>query len=82
MSEATVRLIPSIAIEPSAMMYAPRAAGASTSSPLDQLVELLVYAPVYLFAAGGTWLMLRQREWRWLGGILLAAVAGLALIWP
>ncbi len=41
----------------------------------DQKFGLLVYAPVYLFAAGGTWLMLRQREWRWLGGILLAAVA-------
>ena len=41
----------------------------------DQKFGLLVYAPVYLFAAGGTWLMLRRREWRWLGGILLAAVA-------
>jgi hypothetical protein len=41
----------------------------------DQKFGLLVYAPVYLFAAGGTWLMLRRREWRWLGGILLAVVA-------
>ena len=41
----------------------------------DQKFGLLVYAPVYLFAAGGTWLMLRQREWRWLGVVLLAAVA-------
>jgi hypothetical protein len=41
----------------------------------DQKFGLLVYAPVYVFAAGGTWLMLRQREWRWLGGVLLAAVA-------
>lgn len=41
----------------------------------DQKFGLLIYAPVYLAAVGGTWLMLREREWRWLGAVLLAAVA-------
>ena len=41
----------------------------------DQKFGLLIYAPVYLAAVGGTWLMLREREWRWLGAVLLAAIA-------
>ena len=41
----------------------------------DQKFGLLVYAPIYLFSAAGAWLMLRQREWRLLGAVLLAAVA-------
>ena len=41
----------------------------------DQKFGLLVYAPVYLLAAGGSWLVLRQREWRWPSSVLLAAVA-------
>ena len=41
----------------------------------DQKFGLLPYAPVYLFAAVGTWLMLRQREWRWFGAILLTVTA-------
>ena len=41
----------------------------------DQKFGLLPYAPVYVFSAIGTWLMLRQREWRWLGALLLAVTA-------
>jgi hypothetical protein len=41
----------------------------------DQKFGLLMYAPVYLAAAGGAWLMLRERERRWLGAVLLTAVA-------
>ena len=41
----------------------------------DQKFGLLPYAPVYVFSAVGTWLMLRQREWRWLGALLLAVTA-------
>jgi hypothetical protein len=41
----------------------------------DQKFGLLVYAPIYLFSAAGAWLMLRQREWRLLGAVVLAAVA-------
>jgi hypothetical protein len=41
----------------------------------DPKFGLLFYAPVYLFAAVGTWWMLRRPEWRWLGGVLLAATA-------
>ena len=41
----------------------------------DQKFGLLIYAPVYLFAAGGAWMMLRQRERRWLAAVLLAATA-------
>jgi hypothetical protein len=41
----------------------------------DQKFGLLPYAPVYLFAAVGTWLMLRQREWRWFGAVLLTVTA-------
>ena len=41
----------------------------------DQKFGLLPYAPVYVFSAVGAWLMLRQREWRWLGALLLAVTA-------
>jgi hypothetical protein len=41
----------------------------------DQKFGLLTFAPVYVCAAGGAWLMLRQREWRWPAGVLLAAIA-------
>jgi hypothetical protein len=42
---------------------------------IDQKFGLLVYSPIYVFAIAGCWMMLNRREWRWLGGVLLAAVA-------
>ncbi len=41
----------------------------------DQKFGLLVYAPVYLFAVAGFWMMLRRPELRWLGAVALVATA-------
>ncbi len=42
---------------------------------VDQKFGLLFYAPAYLFAAVGCWLMLRRRDLRFLGAVLLVTTA-------
>jgi hypothetical protein len=41
----------------------------------DQKFGLLMYAPVYLAALAGSWLLFRRAEWRWLGAVLALATA-------
>ena len=41
----------------------------------DQKFGLLPYAPVYLFAIAGCWLMLKRRDTRFLGALLLLVTA-------
>jgi hypothetical protein len=45
----------------------------------DQKFGMLVYSPVYLAAIGGTWMMLRRAQLRYLGLVLLATTA--AFFW-
>jgi hypothetical protein len=45
----------------------------------DQKFGMLVYSPVYLAAIGGTWVMLRRAELRYVGVVLLATTA--AFFW-
>ena len=42
---------------------------------VDQKFGLLFYAPAYLFAAAGGWLMLRRADLRFLGAVLLVTTA-------
>jgi hypothetical protein len=42
---------------------------------VDQKFGLLFYAPAYLFAAGGCWVMLRRPDLRFLGVVLLVTTA-------
>ena len=41
----------------------------------DQKFGLLVYAPIYVAAVVGAWILLRRAEWRWLGAVLVLATA-------
>jgi hypothetical protein len=41
----------------------------------DQKFGLLFYSPVYLFAVAGAWLMLRRADTRFLGAVLVLAIA-------
>ena len=41
----------------------------------DQKFGLLMYAPVYLAAVIGAWMLFRRAEWRWLGAVLALATA-------
>ncbi len=42
----------------------------------DQKFGLLVYAPIYLLAIGGAWIMVRRPEWRLFGLALILTVVG------
>jgi hypothetical protein len=44
----------------------------------DQKFGLLVYSPIYLLACVGAWVLVRSRETRWLGIVLVLVVIGVA----